>query len=233
MSIKCLIVDDEKRAHNVLKNYINRLDNIECVASFYNAVDTYKYLANNTIDLILLDINMPEIGGFTLLDMLRNKPYIIFTTAYPDFAIKGFEYNAVDYLLKPIRFERFVQAIEKANLWSNTQQLSIQAPYLEIKHRGILHNIKTEDIIYIESQGNYAKIFCSNKEYLHLTTLNKLEDILPSKHFVRIHKSYLINVTHLESVLGDHILIGKNKLPIGKTYKKYALNVIRAYFASE
>ena len=216
----CVIIDDEPRAHHVLQHYISKRDDIIVAGNCYDALAAYDFLQKNRVDLLFLDINMPEIDGFGLLDMLNPKPMVIITTAYTDHAMKGFEYNAIDYLHKPIRFERFITAIEKAGKWQQLAQAGSPST-IRIRIDGIMTELLAEDIYYTESLGNYIKLVCTSKTHLVLMPTRELEALLPLGKFVRIHKSYIVNASKITGSSYDSVTINGNALPIGKTYKKY------------
>jgi two-component system LytT family response regulator len=222
MKINCLIVDDERGSHVVLEKYISRLADLVVCGNCYDAVSAYNFTREHPVDLIFLDINMPEVDGFSFLDMLENKPLVIFTTAYTDHALKGYEYNAIDYLHKPIRFERFVKATEKALKWlrRSPEKETIRSVTLSVN--GTKQTVATDDIIYIQSIGNYVKIFCNNKKIIitEITT-KELEGKLPLPLFIRIHRSYIVNTEKLTAIKDGHLLIDGISLPVGKTYVKY------------
>jgi DNA-binding LytR/AlgR family response regulator len=221
MEISCIIVDDEEGAHKVLENYINKLGYIKLIGKFYNAIEAFHFLQTNKVNVILLDINMPEIDGFGLLDMLTAKPNVIFTTAYSDYALKGFEYNALDYLHKPIRFERFVVAMDKALKWNNIQHTDKEIEFITFNVNGVALSVHVADIYYIESLGNYVKVHVQNNIYVVHKTMNEIETQLPRRSFLRIHKSYIINFRKIQKSTNEQIQIHNATIPIGKTYKKY------------
>lgn len=229
MLLNCIIVDDEPRAHNVLRHYIGKLPDLHFAASCSHVMEAYYYLKSNSADIIFLDINMPELNGFSLLELTGTKAAVIITTAYTDYAFKSYEYNAIDYLHKPIPFERFVTAIEKANRYIHYSAPARDAGYLEIKIDGALKQIPANDIIYIESLGNYVKIHCINGAYLVLITTRELQDKLPENSFVRIQKSYIINLAYVRALEQNHACLAHCKIPIGKTYKIYVEEQLRKY----
>lgn len=226
--MKCIIVDDEMGAHHILEEYVARLDYAEITGKFTNAIEAFHFIKHVKVDVLLLDINMPQVSGFGLLEMLESKPLVIFTTAYSDYALKGFEYNAVDYLHKPIRFERFVIAMEKAQKWYGMQKTNTTAEYIELKVDGRLITIQTSNILYIESKGNYIKLYTQTDEVIVLMTMNEMEDKLPRNIFIRVHKSYIINVVKIREVENEKVLIANALLPIGKTYKKYFIEFLKS-----
>lgn len=227
MKLSCIIVDDEPGSHIVLESYIEKFGTVALIGKFFNAIEAFQFIRQHKVDIILLDINMPEINGFGLLDMIEHKPVVIFTTAYSDYALKGFEYGAIDYLHKPIRFERFVKAMEKAQKWCSIKQDEIVAEDMDLKVDGYTRSVKTADISYIESFRNYIKIHIDNKAVLVLMTMNEIEAKLSGKVFIRIHKSYLVNMSKVTKVINGKVFVNNSLLPIGKTYKKYFEEFIR------
>lgn len=221
MPLRCLIADDEPGSHLVLKRYLEELPFTEFAGSCYNAIQVYQFLKNNKADILLLDINMPEIDGFALLDMLSAPPAVIITTAYSDYAIKSYEYDAVDYLHKPIRFERFVKAIEKASRRLNMQDLNLPVSSLEVRVDGRLVSLAPEDIFFVQSMGNYVKIVCRQKTYITALTTKELEHRLPTPQFIRIHKSFIVNTAYIREVNAAQVVLEQEVLPVGKTFKKY------------
>jgi two-component system LytT family response regulator len=222
--LSCIIIDDEPSAHKVLINYCANTDSIDLKQQFFNARDAIAYLSANKVEIILLDINMPEINGFDFIKKLDYKPAIVLTTAYGTHALKSYEYDVADFLVKPIRFKRFEEAILKVRTLYEKNIYSYQRKqFIEIKDKGNLVNIKIDHIIYIQSIGNYVKIFTKKKNYMLHTTTNELEKNLDPACFIRIHKSYIINkaflkkTEHMQVQLGDQ----NTELPIGKTYIKF------------
>ncbi len=226
MKYSCIIVDDEDRAHVVLENYINKLSFLSLEYNAYNAEAAYDYLRNHFVDIILLDINMPEIDGFGLINLLTYKPSIIITTAYTEYALQSFDYGVVDYLHKPIRFERFIQAIHRAIKWKTANDDDVKWKVIQLKIENAVHNVHTADILYVESMRNYVKIVCKNKTLVMLITTADMENMLLSSAFARVHKSYIVNL--MESTLqhDGKIKIGNIILPVGKVYKKYIERLI-------
>jgi DNA-binding LytR/AlgR family response regulator len=222
----CIIIDDEPGAHVVLSNYIDRLHFLDLKRSCFNVMEAYEYLKHNEVDLIFLDINLPEVDGFALLDMIEKQPLIIVTTAYTDFAYKGYETNCIDYLHKPIRFERFVLAVEKAQKWAQLEKRPADK-FIEIRYEGKTERLLFDEISYFESLGNYVKMFCKSKVYVTLMSTKELESKLPVQLFVRVHKSYIVNLSKIEGFESGRIKLGETLLPVGKTYKKYVENILK------
>jgi len=225
--IRVLIVDDEPRAHKILENYIARMPELELAGQAFNAIEAAGLVNHIRVDLILLDITMPEVDGFSFLKQLDKPPFVIFTTAHSDFALESYEYNAVDYLIKPFSFDRFARAIGKLILWKEKDMnFAPVVTSIGFKINGYLQKVLLNDILYIQSMGNYVKIYLTNKILVTQITTTELECKLPSSQFIRIHKSFIINKSKIDSATDEELLIGKNKLPVGKTYKKYVRKFI-------
>ena len=228
MKYKCLIVDDEHLAHNVLIQYIDKIDRLELTGQCYSAIEAISFLTDTSVDILFLDINMPDLTGLELLEALKNPPKVILTTAYSEFALEGFEHGVVDYLMKPIRFSRFIKAVNRIlNLdtsKSTTLSTPIQEPaildYIEIKEDFMKIKINFADIRYIQAYGNFLKIYTNSKMHMTSATMKSYEKILPKNKFIRIHKSYFINKSHITEVHSDKIVIKDIELPIGNSYKK-------------
>lgn len=219
--LNCIIVDDEKGARVILEHYLSRLPQVALKGQFPDVLQAYHFLKQYKADLILLDINMPEIDGFGLLDMLEQRPPVIFTTASSDFALKSYDYHAVDYLHKPIRFERFVKAIEKAEKWIQAGTVEAPVESVSFRIRGRLLQLATQDILYAESLGNYLALHTRRQKHVVLMKMHEMEQLLPKSMFVRVHKSYLINMRSIDRWGDDQVQISDATIPVGKTYKKY------------
>nr|WP_084407013.1 LytTR family DNA-binding domain-containing protein [Pedobacter panaciterrae] len=216
---KCIIVDDEPAAHYVLVNYISQNPQLELTHQCYNAIETLNILRNNTVDLMFLDIDMPEISGLELLQTLKTIPRTILTTAYSEFALESYEYGVIDYLLKPIYYPRFVKSIERFLALDLVEKPKTTDSTISLKVDGIVIELAPEDILYAQSYGNYVKIFTSDKSHLASITTNQLESLLPHDHFVRVHKSYIVAIKRIVKVERDTIFIDNEKIPIGITYR--------------
>lgn len=227
MTYKCLIIDDEELARRLLKNHLMQLDDFELVASCASAIEASKVLQENTIDLLFLDIEMPVLKGIDFYKNLFHKPKVIFTTAYRDYAIDGFELNAVDYILKPITFQRFFNAIEK---FRALQIASIPTPivtptsenntsFIYIRKDRKQVKVNFEDILYIESLKDYIKIHLANEQHITKTSISAFLQKLDHR-FIRIHRSYIINKDQITAYTKNDIEIGRMEIPIGDNYRK-------------
>ncbi len=224
--INCLVVDDEELARTLLENYISRMPHLNLVEKCANPLDALKVLQEASIEIMFLDIQMPELTGIDFLKSLQQKPKVIFTTAYSEYAIEGYQLDVVDYLLKPFSFERFVQAVNKAIELINTKPQTPEKDYLLVKSEHKVHKIKLEDIRYIQSMREYVAYFLPNGKILALNSLKKLEQELPSDQFLRIHKSYIVPIKKVTTLEGNMVHVGNEKLPIGNLYKEEVLKRI-------
>lgn len=228
MKINCLIIDDEPSSQMVLKKFIGDVDFLELVGVCNNAIEAIQKLKENqTIDLLFLDINMPKISGLTFYKSLQNPPEVIFTTAYPQYAVDGFEVSAIDYLLKPFSFDRFFTAVNKVlekQLPNDSRTES--NPFIIIKSSKILHKISTNDILYIEAFGDYVKVHLKDKFIMTNATFTSVFESLPQPIFVRTHKSFAINFKKMDSIDGNQINIKNHKIPIGQTYRTEFLTFV-------
>ncbi len=233
--INCLIVDDEELARNLMENYINRLPHLKIVGKCANPLEAMQVLQERTVDLMFLDIQMPELTGVEFLKTLSQKPLVVFTTAYKEYALDGYELDVVDYLLKPFRFERFLQTVNKAgkilkqeNTENASSLLPIENPadekdYILVKSDFKVFRIFYKDILYIESMKEYVAYHTSSGRTLSLGSLKKLEQGLPADKFMRVHKSYIVAKGKVAALEGNQIHIGKMKLPIGTSYREQVL----------
>ncbi len=236
--LSCLIVDDEELARTLLVTYISRLPYLNLVGKCSNPIEALQLLQHQSVDLIFLDIQMPEMIGTDFLKSLSHKPMVVFTTAYAEYALEGFELNVVDYLLKPFPFERFLKAVNKASdlskLKSNTESTSIissedaatEKNYILVKSEHKVHRIYYNDIHYIQSMREYVAYFTPSGKFLSLGSLKKLEIDLPRNKFLRIHKSYIISKEKVSTLEGNMVHIGKEKIPIGASYREEVLQLL-------
>jgi len=218
---KCIIVDDEPAAHYVLANYIKQNPQLELVFQGYNGIEAMNYLRENTVDLMFLDINMPEISGMELLKILPTHPKTILTTAYSEFALESYDYGVIDYLLKPIYFPRFLKAIDRFFSMETTKPKTEEiVNSVSVKVDGYLMDIELDQLLFAQSYGNYVKLHTIKRTYLASITTTELENGLPEKNFMRIHKSYIVALDKIETTEKDFVLIKSERIPIGITYKR-------------
>ncbi|HRI01961.1 MAG TPA: LytTR family DNA-binding domain-containing protein [Saprospiraceae bacterium] len=224
--IKVLIVDDEPLAGEILETYIQQMPNLSLVARCFNAIEANELLQTQEVDLLLLDIEMPFLSGIDFAKNMQRPPLIIFTTAYPEFALEGFNLNAIDYLLKPISFDRFLKAINKVSerLKIKHESESTQTnDYIFVKADKKLIKLNFSDIVYIEGLKDYVMIHTDQARIVTLQTMKSLEEKLPQKLFLRTHRSYIVNLKKISAIVGNGIeVITKSQtkhLPIGKNHK--------------
>lgn len=217
-----MIIDDEISSQRVLQHFVAETEILDLKATCNTANEAFKYLQIHTeIDLLFLDINMPKQSGLDFYKALKNPPQVIFTTAYSQYAVDGFEVNAIDYLLKPIAYERFLVAINKVLL----QNKPTGNEFVILKENKTLHNIRYKDIQYVEAYGDYVKVHSEEKIIITHSTFSKLIEILPS-YFIRVHKSYSINLYKMDHLSGNKIKIDTHYVPIGQTYKPAVLKAL-------
>ncbi len=237
MKINCIAIDDEPLALNKIREYIKRIGYLNLVESFDNAIDAIDFMKNNKVDLIFLDIQMEELSGIQMLESLHVKPKVVLTTAYDEYALKGYELDVCDYLLKPISFQRFLQACEKvydALFPQKRPDISIPDPasqeagkgYFFVKNGNITQKINFDDILFVEGMKDYLRIWTTKERVMTLLSFKKLEEALPSQGFMRIHKSYLIALDKIDNIERNHVKIGSESLPIGDSYRREFFEVI-------
>jgi len=227
--ILCIAVDDEPKALDVLSIHAAKAPEIDLVRTFTNPKDALAFLKDNFVDLIFLDINMPGISGLQFVEKLQSKPYIIFTTAYSEYAIDSYNFEAVDYLLKPIEFDRFYKAINKVKKQiqlNSLQQDSLLSKFIFVKDGYKQIKICIEDILYIQSEGNYLNIVSNNEKVLVRMTFQSLMEKLPANLFFRVHLSYVVNFSHIQKIEDNHIFIQDTKIPMGIKYREKLLNFL-------
>jgi DNA-binding LytR/AlgR family response regulator len=239
--MNCIIVDDEPLATELIEDYIRQIPFLELVGKCKNAIETIQLLNKVKVDLMFLDIQMPGINGMQLLQGLDAKPLVVFTTAFREYAVESYNLNAVDYLLKPIVFERFLKAVNKAysifsrNPISETQK-AINHPenttdddFIFVKSEYKTLKIKLNDILYIEGLKDYVKIFAGSKPILSLLSLKSLEEKLPQKRFKRVHRSFIVAIHKIESIERGIIRIGDARIPVGDNYREGLQSIIDGY----
>ncbi|MHC5201463.1 LytR/AlgR family response regulator transcription factor [Myroides sp. LJL119] len=230
--LKCLVVDDEPLARRAIINFIGKIDFLQATKSCSSALEAQEILQANEFDLIFLDINMPYLSGIDFLESISSAPMVIFTTAHCEYALQGYRLQVVDYLLKPIDFKRFFQAASKAKELFLLKQSKLQAP---LSNENSMMYVKQEDgylkvdwqtLLYIQAMQNYLKLIFANKVLVIHQTMIAIEDILPKAHFFRIHKSYLVNINHIDALQGSQVVVNATKLPISRTRKEALLKQV-------
>lgn len=225
MEIKCLIIDDEVLAQNVIENYISTIPTLKLVGKCDNAVEAISFLHNNPVDLLFLDLNMPELSGLDMLKTLTKPPKVILTTAYSEYALESYEYGVVDYLLKPIKLERFIKSVNKVVAQFNQPAVhdehKAEATFqtVFIKEDQVTYQVSAEDILFVEAYGNYLKVHTPGKVYVTRETMHDIEKKLPENLFMRVHKSFIISLSKIQSISGNRVFINQQEIPIGEMYK--------------
>jgi DNA-binding LytR/AlgR family response regulator len=228
MKINCIIIDDEPLARKGLREYIREVDFLHLTGEFDQPLKATGSLSDGSVQLIFLDIQMPKISGIDFFKSLPTAPPVIFTTAYPQYALDGFDLNALDYLVKPIAFERFLKAVLKAKDYYEVRQSNISpapgadvsAEYFFIKADNKLVKIFYKDILFIEALQNYVNIYTKETKYITYLTLLSVEAYLPAERFIKTHKSYIISAAKVDSIEGNEIKIGNHKIPISRNLKE-------------
>jgi DNA-binding LytR/AlgR family response regulator len=223
MSIKCkcAIIEDEPLAQNVLKKYIDEHPALELAGIFSDPLEAQSFLAQQDIRLLFLDINLPKLSGINFLKTIPHPPLVILTTAYPEFAVQGFELDVIDYLLKPFPFERFLKAVNKA--WEKLNRMKNEetsSSFIFIKADKKVYKIDLDNILYIEATGDYLKIYTAENEYVTHSTLKNFLDELPPSLFLQVHKSFVIAKSKIFFIEGNYIRIADKDIPIGASYKE-------------
>ena len=230
MKYSCLIVDDEALALRLMEDYVLKVPELEIIGKCNNALSALQILKERSVDILLLDIQMPDLTGLELLSILKNRPAVILTTAYAEYALEGYRLDVMDYLLKPVSFERFMQAINKAIEWTRYKKepqtslpqnnskflrdhLFVKSDYKQVK-------ILFDDILYVEGLKEYVSIYTAEKRIITLETMKQMEVLLPAGDFLRVHKSYIVSMKKVEAVNGNMLEIGKERIPVGKSYKE-------------
>ena len=230
MSIRCHIVEDEPMASKLLQLYVSKLPVLSLVAVSDNPLHALESLKANPVDLLFLDIRMPEMTGLSLLEVLSNRPLAIFTTAYSEFALESYELDVVDYLKKPITFERFVKAVGKAEqrlqVLDPARESSVGAGYIFVKEGTRFVKVNIDEILFIEGLKNYVAIHTATQKVISHQRLKALEDQLPAENFIRVHNSYIIAKSAISSVKDNEVRIGTATIPIGETYLKAFMDFI-------
>lgn len=225
MKINCIVIDDEPLARKGLKEYIADVDFLDLISEFDSALKAADLISRGEVQLLFLDIQMPKITGLEFLRTLQNPPPVIFTTAYPQYALDGFEMNALDYLVKPVSFERFLKAALRAKEFYEVREKNLTgasgpaADYFFIKADNKLVKLMYDDILFAEALQNYVVIHTSDKKYMTYLTFKSVEDYLPAEKFIKTHKSYIVSSAEIESIEGNVIRIGPHHVPISRNLK--------------
>ena len=228
MNIRCLIIDDEPLAQRVIEKYAENIPFLEIVEKCSNAVEAIEVLHNREVDLLFLDINMPRLSGMDFLKTLKNPPLVIITTAYAEYAIQGYELDVADYLMKPFAFDRFYKAIQKVEELIKGRELPHfesreagrqEESFIFVKSSKKTYKVNLDEILYIEALGDYVKIYTTDKMIISYQSLKNIETLLPASSFPRIHKSFIIALSRIDLIEGNHVKIKDRQIPIGTNFK--------------
>ena len=229
--IKCIIVEDETLAQDVIKSHLQKVEEFELTGIYRNAPEAMEALQSQDVDIMFLDINLPGMTGLNMLRLLPDPPLVVLTTAYPEYALESYEFSVIDYLLKPISFERFQKAVNKikdGRLYSQIRKEQERLPqdHIFIRSNNKFFKVNFSEILYVEGMKDYLKIYTPDYTLVTHQTMNEMEKLLPANQFIRVHKSYIIGVTHIKTIYGNSIEMGKSTIPIGINYKETVMNFI-------
>ncbi|RAJ32873.1 LytR/AlgR family response regulator transcription factor [Pedobacter cryoconitis] len=226
MEIKCIVTDDEPLARKGLKGYIEKIGFLSLVGECEDALQLSAELKNQPVDLIFLDIEMPEMTGLELLNTMKNSPKVIIVSAYEQYALKGYEFNVVDYLLKPVSFERFFKSVNKVYEIFQREQKLDNREYLFVKSGKQLKKIQIIDLLFIESMENYVIIYTSNSKEIVSTTLKKMLERLPEDVFLQVHRCYIVNINHINAMDGNILKVDSHQIPVARSFRDTLINRI-------
>ncbi|WP_442846733.1 LytR/AlgR family response regulator transcription factor [Leeuwenhoekiella sp. H156] len=237
--IRCMVVDDKPLAIDVLTHYISKMPDLTLSFSTQNPIEALNKVMEGGIDLVFLDIQMPELSGLQFLKIVKGKCLVVLTTAYAEYALEGFDHDAIDYLLKPVSFERFYKAVEKVqvimkglnekelqNASVPKKEMGIQTIFVKTEYK--LVRINVEDILYVKGLQNYVSIHTTGEKITSLQTMKKIEEQLPADRFIRVHKSYIVSINKIDSIERNRIRIGRDSIAVGEVYRKAFYNAIAA-----
>jgi len=227
MIINCIAIEDEPLALKKIKEFIEQIAYLNLLEGFHNALDAIGYLKNNSVDLIFLDIRMKKISGIQFLESLQNKPKVIITSAYDEYALKGYELDVADYLLKPFTFERFLKSVDKVYDLLNGSKSDTVNDYVFVKTEYRIEKITLKDILYIQGMKDYLQIHTVDRKIMTLQTFKNLLEILPVSHFQRVHNSYIVAISKIENIERNRIRIGKDLIPISDGYKDKFYKILK------
>jgi DNA-binding LytR/AlgR family response regulator len=228
LMLKCMIIDDEPLAIQLLENHVQKVPFLDLARTYNNPMEALIDFNSNPVDLIFLDIQMPQLNGVQFMQLLQNRAQVIITSAYQEYAFEGFEHNVIDYLLKPIAFERFYKAVEKAYNLKNPSHKLEKSPdiypatggYISVKVETKMVRVELDDILFIEGLKNYVSIYTKTQRIITLQVMKQLEEVLPANRFVRVHKSYIVALDKINSIERQEIYIKDRVIPIGNTYQE-------------
>lgn len=219
--MKCIIIDDENVSRMLLSELVKKEPFLELAGTFDNAVEVIDFIKTNQVDLIFLDIEMPELTGFEFLKIVKNPPKIVLTTSNPEYALTAFDFDVADYLLKPITLPRFLRAVDKIKQIESGNTSAAYEDSIFLKEEGRFVKVEVRKILFIEAQGDYMKVNIEGgKKLLILSTMKSIEKKLPPKHFLRVHRSFIVNINKISDLTENNLLIEKNIIPVGNSYRE-------------
>jgi len=238
MKLKCIAIDDEPLAIEKIKGYVEKVETLELVETFDNAIDALTYLKESRVDLMFLDVQMDALSGIQMLESLTNRPKVVLTTAYDKYTLKGYELNVTDYLLKPFSFPRFLQAIDKVYdvvlsdkhktpVDHQTSESGNKPDYIFVRADSKYKKVKYSDILFVEGMKDYIRIHTSGEKIMTLKSFKIITEFLPEELFIRVHKSYLVSISKIDSIERNTIVIGENRIPIGESYRKHFFYILK------
>lgn len=227
MKINCIAIEDEPLALKKIKEFIEQVNFLNLLEGFDNAIDAIGFLKKNTVDLIFLDIRMKKLSGIQFLESLQIKPKVIITSAYDEYALKGYELDVVDYLLKPFTLERFLKSVDKIYNQLNSSKSNKSNDYIFVKTEYRIEKIEIKDILYIQGMKDYLQIHTTNSKIMTLQTFKNLFEILPQIDFQRVHNSYIVSISKIENIERNRIRIGKDLIPISDSYKDKFYGILK------
>jgi DNA-binding LytR/AlgR family response regulator len=228
--LSCIIVDDEPVARKILHEFVDQAPFMDLLGKFENAIKAEAFLKTNDVDLIFLDIEMPKVSGLQLLQKMHVESMVILTTAFPQYALEGYELDIIDYLLKPFAFSRFLKAVQKAKDFyqmKNATASSLAASYIYVRSDKRIEKVELKDILYAESLGNYVTIFTEEKKIIAYLTLKSLESQLPSYEFIKIHQSFLVNCIKITAIEGNEIKLDNKSFPISRNHRDAVMQMVQ------
>lgn len=229
-TMRCIIVDDEPIARKILQEFTEQVPFLEAVGQFDNPLKAEAFLQQNQADLMLLDIEMPKLNGLEYLKKAPVQPLVIITTAFPNYALEGYELDIIDYLLKPVAFHRFLKAVQKAREYATLKQAAasppVNASYLFVRSEKRIEKIELKDILHIESMGNYVIICTAQKKIIAYLTMKSMESQLPAQDFIKIHQSYLVSIAKIEAIEGNTVSVGGKILPISRQHRDAVMQLV-------
>lgn len=227
MTIKCVITDDEPIARKGIRGYIEQIDFLQLLGECEDALQLNKFLAQESVDLVFLDIEMPRLSGMELLAQLKNPPRVIIISAYERYALKGYELDVVDYLLKPVSFDRFLKAVNKVHdLFENTLKATNDEAYLFVKSNKLLKKVVLTDILFVESMENYVVIHTHVSKEVVYMSLKTLLEHLPTQQFLQVHRSFIVNKPMVQAIEGNQLLIGNHKIPVARNLREEVFRIL-------